>query len=725
MAKTSKATKKFQNKHLKHTLEHRREVQKQNKKIAQRKGKSSGSEPEPPKVKKTARETFDDMSVEQFFEGGFEVPKPKKGTKISTAEDDSEEESGSENEEEDQSDEGSAEDDGESSEEDDDEKMAQNMDALKENDPEFYKYLKENDKQLLDFEAVNPLDAMSDDESEAEDSEKDEGPLSESKRRSRTDITRELLKKWDDQLKSNPSTQSIQRVVAAFKSAVNFDNSEEQNSKFTMNDPSVLTDLMMLGLQSVPRAMHKISPYKVNLRGIRSLNEKNDKNTNLGRIMKSQAGSYLALLSEINNTETAALVLSSLQEVLPYYISQRKILKQLVGAVVEVWASTRDVDTQVATYAFLNNAAREYPKSVLDVVLRSSYSAFLKSCRVTNPHTVDQLNFAKNSAAELFGIDEQLSYSIGFDFVRQLAVHLRNSLTGTSGAASKDAYKSIYNWQFCHSLDFWSRVLARLCNPEKELVDHKSHESPLRSLIYPLVQVTLGTIRLIPTAQFFPLRFYLIRSLIRLSQGTEVFIPIFPLILEILTSTAFTKPGKPSSLPAIDFDYQIKVSLQYLGTKVYQDGLSEQLIELSSEYFALYSKNIAFPELATPAILSLRRFMKKSKNVRFNKQLQQFVEKLNANASFITVKRSRVDYGPANKTEAANFLKDESWESTPLGQFVVVQRKTREERQNLLKQALKDEENAKKNDDDVDMEDAVDAIVSGDEDSMSEEEEEE
>lgn len=164
----------------------------------------------------------------------------------------------------------------------------------------------------------------------------------------------------------------------------------------------------------------------------------------------------------------------------------------------------------------------------------------------------------------------------------------------------------------------------------------------MRSLIYPLVQVTLGTIRLIPTAQFFPLRFYLIRSLIRLSQGTEVFIPIFPLVLEILTSTAFTKPGKPSSLPAIDFDYQIKVSLQYLGTKVYQDGLSEQLIELSSEYFALYSKNIAFPELATPAILSLRRFMKKSKNVRFNKQLQQFVEKLNANASFITVKRSRL-----------------------------------------------------------------------------------
>lgn len=86
----------------------------------------------------------------------------------------------------------------------------------------------------------------------------------------------------------------------------------------------------------------------------------------------------------------------------------------------------------------------------------------------------------------------------------------------------KEGYKTIYNWQYCHSLDFWSRVLSQHCNPEKELQNHKSKESPLRQLIYPLVQVTLGAIRLIPTAQFFPLRFYLIRSLMRLSQSTGV-----------------------------------------------------------------------------------------------------------------------------------------------------------------------------------------------------------
>ena len=141
-----------------------------------------------------------------------------------------------------------------------------------------------------------------------------------------------------------------------------------------------------------------------------------------------------------------------------------------------------------------------------------------------------------------------------------------------------DAYKIVYNWQFCHSLDFWSRVLSFSCNPVKE----NGNQSQLRQLIYPLVQVTLGVIRLIPTAQFFPLRFYLIRSLIRLSQNTGVFIPIFPLLSEILISSAFTKvPKKKENLEAFDFDHNIKCTKAYLGTRVYHEGLSEQSVVLS------------------------------------------------------------------------------------------------------------------------------------------------
>lgn len=215
----------------------------------------------------------------------------------------------------------------------------------------------------------------------------------------------------------------------------------------------------------------------------------------------------------------------------------------------------------------------------------------------------------------------------------------------------------------------------------------------MRQLIYPLVQVTIGVIRLIPTAQFFPLRFYLIRSLIRLSQNTGVFIPIYPLLSEILSSTAFTKqPKKKSTLPAFDFDHNIKCNQAYLGTRVYQDGLAEQFVELLGEFYVLYCKNVSFPELTSPAIIALRRYIKSSKNVKFNKQLSNTIEKLTQNSQFIENKRSELDFGPTNRAQVDQFLSDLSWEKTPLGSYVSVQREVREEKARILRESMAEEE---------------------------------
>lgn len=54
----------------------------------------------------------------------------------------------------------------------------------------------------------------------------------------------------------------------------------------------------------------------------------------------------------------------------------------------------------------------------------------------------------------------------------------------------KDAYKQVYNWQYVHSLDFWSIVLGRACDTQGV-----EAASELQALIYPLVQVSLGAIR--------------------------------------------------------------------------------------------------------------------------------------------------------------------------------------------------------------------------------------
>lgn len=98
----------------------------------------------------------------------------------------------------------------------------------------------------------------------------------------------------------------------------------------------------------------------------------------------------------------------------------------------------------------------------------------------------------KNSAAELYQLTPNLSYQHAFGYIRMLAVHLRSVVRG--GQGDKEAFRAVYNWQFVHCIDFWSRVLAGACDKQK-VVENGGLASPLEPLIYPLVQIALGAIR--------------------------------------------------------------------------------------------------------------------------------------------------------------------------------------------------------------------------------------
>lgn len=682
MGKVSKSTKKFQSKHLKHTLDQRRKEKIQKKRIQGRRGNKTDQEKadaagtrEQQQLKKSAKEeVFKDMSVETFFEKGIEIPKENKKLKKKTTKEQSDEDSSSSEEEED---------------------MGQSMAKLAEKDPEFYKYLEENDKDLLDFAGTNPLDGI-DSQDEGEDAERNSNIEEKSEQmeleKEKIELSLKLVRKWKKQLHDSPSLKLLRNIISAFKVAVNLNKEENiEDYKYAVTDEKAFHELMFMVLKDVPQAIQKMAPYKI-VKGTRTL--PNGGNVSrVSSIVKSHAGSLLILLNDITNTETAALVLHSVNELMPYLLSYRRILKELIKSIVGVWSTTRELETQIASFAFLINTTKEFKKSMLETTLKTTYSTFIKSCRKTNMRSMPLINFQKNSAAELFGIDEVLGYQVGFEYIRQLAIHLRNTMNATTKKSSKinsaEAYKIVYNWQFCHSLDFWSRVLSFACQPEKE----NGSESPLRQLIYPLVQVTLGVIRLIPTPQFFPLRFYLIKSLIRLSQNSGVFIPIYPLLSEILTSTAFTKaPKKSPNLAAFDFEHNIKCTQAYLNTKIYQEGLSEQFVDLLGDYFALYCKNIAFPELVTPVIISLRRYIKTSTNVKLNKRLSTVVEKLNQNSTFIQEKRSDVEFGPTNKSEVSRFLNDVAWNKTPLGSYVAVQREVKEEKARLMRESMEEQD---------------------------------
>lgn len=144
--------------------------------------------------------------------------------------------------------------------------------------------------------------------------------------------------------------------------------------------------------------------------------------------------------------------------------------------------------------------------SFMLTVTQSSYMALVRSCKHTTGFSLPSINLMKNTAAELYCTNQSVAYQHAFRYIRQLAIHLRTSLkTKTKvgiiawfylsrGAhvVLQESYKQVYNWQYAHSVDFWAIVLSQACDAKAEA--ENGRESDLKQLIYPLVQVALGSI---------------------------------------------------------------------------------------------------------------------------------------------------------------------------------------------------------------------------------------
>jgi nucleolar complex protein 2 len=730
MAKsTKKSTRKFEKNHLKDTLEKRKAGAKikQRQQVKAKKqarnakdaeflgGKDGGEEPKKPKISK--EDPFGKMSVDEFFQGRFEIPEmsAKKSKKAVPGKLGKRKRSEPEEEDDDSSEASFEEapvlsDSEDGGEEEDETGMSKGaMDALAEKDPEFYKYLKENDPEALDFDEdadLAEVDGLSDNETEAQHKRKKQKKAKkvqvdeeeEDETEDLAEITKAMVTKWTKAMKEQHSLRAMRQVVLAFRAAAHVNEDEGKEYKYTISSPDVYHDLLVTALKNIPEVLNHHLPVKESAAGKVRVSTDSKKFKTLTALLKSHSSSVHHLLTTLSDESTLKLTLSSITPLLPYLLSFKKVLKNIVKSVVDVWSDSSSAEaTRITAFLVVRRLTVIGDPGLREAVLKTVYQGLIKGSRHTTIHTIQGINLMKNSAAELWGIDQAVGYTTGFTFIRQLAIHLRSSITNNQ----KESYKTVYNWQYVHSLDFWSCVLSEHCSPVKEAESGK--ESQLRPLIYPAVQVTLGAMRLIPTATYFPLRFHMIRSLLRISRATGTYIPLASALLEVLNSAEMKKPPKPSTLKSLDFASNYKAQKSYLRTRVYQDGVGEQVAELLSEFFVLWSTNIAFPELALPVIVMLKRWLKEvnnkgsgNKNNKINSGILLVIQKLETNGKWIEERRAKVDFAPNDRAGVEGFLKGFEWEKTPLGAFVVGQRKQREEKARLMEEGRREEDRKRK-----------------------------
>ncbi|KAI9172228.1 Nucleolar complex protein [Paramyrothecium foliicola] len=742
--KNLKATKKFEKNHLKGVLDKRKASAKikqrqqiKDKKQVRRtkdseffKGSKEGQDGEPAKPKGVKGRTVNEMSVDDFFQGGFDEIIDKKAGKLGkrkrdAPKDDAEVSGESEPEVSlgEQPIESDSEDDGEQDLGDERGMSKKTMDDLAEKDPEFYKFLKENDPEALDFDDNTDLaeiDELSAGEDEAEEEEQPKKKRKKGKKADAEDddepaqsneLTRKLVASWRKAIEETHSLRAARQVVLAFRCAAHLNEADDDDKppRWAINSPEVFNDVLVLALKEIPTVMNHHLPVKESAAGKVYVQTETKKFRTLSLLIKSYTSSIMYLLGTLSDDKTLKLTLSSITPILPYLLSFKKLIKALAKAVVNFWAQPASSETtRITAFLVLRRLVVIGDKGIRELVLKATYQGLVQGCRVTNPNTIQGINLMKNSAAELWGIDPSVGYTTAFTFIRQLAIHLRNSIVHNKN----DAFRIVYNWQFTHSLDFWSCVLAEHCSPIKEAEAGK--ESQLKLLIYPLVQVTLGAMRLIPTALYFPLRFHLVRSLLRTSRATGTYIPLASPLLEVLNSAEMKKPPKATTLKALDFAVNYKAPKSYLRTRVYQDGVGDQIVELLGEFFLLWGTSIAFPELSLPVIIQLKRWLKHARsrsqgnnNAKLSSQLVLLVQKLEANAKFIEERRAKVDFSPKNRSQVDTFLRDFDIAKTPLGAYVFAQRKARAERAKMLEESRKEEDRKRREDEKGELEEGA------------------
>ena len=539
-------------------------------------------------------------------------------------------------------------------------RMKEEMAKLQNKDPEFHQFLKENEDSLLDY---GEDDIQDDDDEDEDDMVQTKGRGKDAEDNSDDPsirLTKELLAKYEKGAFRSHGVKALKKIVNAYKSACHLTDEEKPadksgGSNYRIDSSDVFDRLMVVVLTKCSDEFHyhllgegsgqkdaskndaknkkrkhhdddddssdddddsededffdpdkPISP---------KILERSDRWDDFQKILYTFFKATAHVLSEAKESQMVVFVLKALYGYIPYMTPFPRLAETMLKILTSLWSAPIDSseDYQVVRlHAFLRirQLAMTQPFPFIEECLKKLYLAYAQRAKFATASSVTSalptLTFMGNCVVELYSLDYHSSYQHAFIYIRQLALHLRTAMQ----KKTPEAMGAVYCWQYLHCLKLWVAVLTEACQSDEDMEGLSSSEDQLlRSLIFPLTQVILGTARLIPSTRYLPLRLHCVRLLQQLAAAAEIFLPTTSILLDVFDLHELTQPPKKvhkSNIQPMALTLRLRADNPLRSMEEMEMCLSEVFVLLNREV-DLYRYSAGFPEFSVRICQRLRK----------------------------------------------------------------------------------------------------------------------
>ncbi|KAL9238685.1 hypothetical protein vseg_013075 [Gypsophila vaccaria] len=580
------------------------------------------------------------------------------------------------------------------------------LELLKDTQPEFYEYLKDVDKELLEFDDEgidDDTETVEDDtdvgeeddesdggnegvEDEEEDDDEDkfvfdaegiENAFSdgeEEEKPSGSIITMDMVNSWCNAINEEGKVAPIRNLLKAFKTACHYaDSDDNSTAKLSGMSNDVLNKIMVVTLCKMGRVLR-------NLMNLPSYGGKKEIIINVketkpwkkyNHMVKSFLGNALHALNRMTDPNEISFTLRRLKHSTLFMAAFPTLLRKFIKVAIHFWGTGGGALTASA-FLFLRDLCVRLGTDCLDECFKGLYKAYVMNCQYVNTTKLQHIHLLRQCFILLLGVDLSTAYQHGFVYIRQLATILREALN----LKTKEAFRKVYEWKFISCLELWTGAMCEY-----------GSEPEFRPLAYPLTQIIYGVTRLVPTTRYFPLRLRCIKMLNRIAAATSTFVPVSMLLLDMLEMKELHTPPTGGVGKAADLCTILKVSKPALKTRSFQEACVSSVIEELGEHLAQWSYSVAFFELSFIPGVRLRSFCKTTKVERFRKEIRELVRQIEANSNFTNESRAKFSLMP-NDPATSSFLEDQKKSGTsPLSKYVVTLRLRAQKRNATLKES--------------------------------------